>query len=123
MTRNPLIPAEPRPWSTAFQAGTLFENTDGHVVKQFYLYAGVEDNDNFTGEPHPVRMYRFLAWQGDIFYRTRLTEAEIERKKLKETRRGLSPVQLNHVAVSLFRHWESDEYRSIELHKLKRAAK
>jgi hypothetical protein len=121
MSRNALAPAPPKTFPT--MEGQVFEGRDGHVVHKTYLFAGVEDNDLVTCAPHPVGMYRFIACQADMMYRTRLTEGEIKRMKLHEQRRGLFPVlQMAHVARSLFLHWESDEYRSIELHNLQKGA-
>jgi hypothetical protein len=125
MTRNPLTPAAPRRFSTSLPAGTVYTNEDGHVVKMTYLYAGEELYDNVTGDEHGLPMHRFIVWQGGpggLVFRTRLTKGEIERKKLVEQRRGLSPVQQASVARMLFTHWESDEYRSIEIHNLTKGA-
>jgi hypothetical protein len=109
---NPLTPAKPKTMPTG--AGQVFERSTGNPQwSTFYLSCAKRRYDEFTGEKLPEPVWAFIVFQGDLMFRTQLTEAEVTKSGLTERRAGLPRRHMAAMASMAFREWEQNEYRRI----------
>jgi hypothetical protein len=109
---NPLTPVKPKTMPTG--AGQVFERpTNNPQSSHFYVSCAKRHNDEITGERLPEPEWCFISFQGDLMYRTKLTEAEITKYGLTERRGGLPPRHMAAMSSMAFREWEQNEYRKI----------
>jgi hypothetical protein len=97
--------------ATPTSEGQLFTRTTWANYTQTLLACGKHHNDSITGEPLDEPVYLFIAFDGNMVSRGRLTAAECADLTLSTA--PLTSRQQASLASLAFRNWEQNEYRRL----------